>query len=153
MSLLARKQDRAYRFHHLQVPQGIVVVWINDDVTGGAGTRTAACALHVQVVTLSDVQDGFALTDFVRLLGAILQNKSYLQFFAWFRFFKWPWFKNEDVEKGRNLVVVVVRVSRDGEVRKRCAAMFDILAVCPARVTIFSIGGGLSIDTRSAYFV
>ncbi|KZV07258.1 hypothetical protein WN66_06279 [Saccharomyces cerevisiae] len=70
-----------------------------------------------------------------------------------FGFFKWPWFKNEDVEKGRNLVVVVVRVSRDGEVRKRCAAMFDILAACPARVTIFSIGGGLSIDTRSAYFV
>lgn len=66
--------------------QGVVVVRVHDDVAGGASTGATACTFHVQVVALSDVQNGVALADLVRLLGAIFQDKGYLQFFArlWF---------------------------------------------------------------------
>lgn len=55
--------------------------------------------------------------------------------------FKWPWLRKEDVEKGRSLVVVV-RASRDGDVRRSEGAMFHILAVRPAKAVSFSIEGG-----------
>lgn len=52
--------------------QGVVVVWVDDDMAGGASARATARTFHVQVVTLGYVQDGLALADLIRLLGAVL---------------------------------------------------------------------------------
>lgn len=56
--------------------KGVDVLWINNHVTSGASARATAGALHLEVVILSNVQDGVALGNLIGLLLTLLGDKG-----------------------------------------------------------------------------